>query len=522
MQGAPHQEVVIIDYGSQYAQLIARRVREAKVFCTIRTPAVTADQLRAINPIAVILSGGPRSVYEAGAPSLDKGILDLGVPVLGICYGMQLISHLLGATVKPADHREFGHRSITRTGVGDDGLFAGTPDTQVVWMSHGDQVDAAPGFFDVLAATPTCPAAAVRFHSGSRRLYGLQFHPEVVHSEHGTRVLSNFLTQICGARCDWRMSSFVEEWTRRIQEMTAGKRVLCGVSGGVDSTVAAVLVHRAIGDRLQCVFVDNGLLRAGESDEVVSFFRDSFHMNFTRVDARERFLSELAGVIDPEQKRKIIGRVFVEVFRTEQQRAHEQGAEFLVQGTLYPDVIESQSAFGGPTATIKTHHNVGGLPKDLGFELLEPLRDLFKDEVRALGQELNIPDHLVWRQPFPGPGLAVRLLGAVSEERLDLLRRADLVVREEIARAGLERALWQSFAVLLPIQSVGVMGDGRTYDLTCAVRAVTSVDAMTAEWARLPYDVLAAISRRIVNEVRGINRVVYDISSKPPATIEWE
>jgi GMP synthase (glutamine-hydrolysing) len=304
--------------------------------------------------------------------------------------------------------------------------------------------------------------------------------------------------------------------------MTAGKRVLCGVSGGVDSTVAAVLVHRAIGDRLQCVFVDNGLLRAGESDEVVSFFRDSFHMNFTRVDARERFLSELAGVIDPEQKRKIIGRVFVEVFRTEQQRAHEQGAEFLVQGTLYPDVIESQSAFGGPTATIKTHHNVGGLPKDLGFELLEPLRDLFKDEVRALGQELNIPDHLVWRQPFPGPGLAVRLLGAVSEERLDLLRRADLVVREEIARAGLERALWQSFAVLLPIQSVGVMGDGRTYDLTCAVRAVTSVDAMTAEWARLPYDVLAAISRRIVNEVRGINRVVYDISSKPPATIEWE
>ncbi len=517
-----HQEIVIIDYGSQYAQLIARRVREAKVFCTIKTPKVTAEELRALQPIGVILSGGPNSVYEQGAPSLDAGILDLGVPVLGICYGMQLISHLLGAKVQPAEHREFGHRTIERSGALDHGLFAGTPDSQVVWMSHGDQVEDKAGLFEVLAATASCPAAAVRFRSGTRRLYGLQFHPEVVHSAHGTRVIANFLTEICGARCDWKMSSFIEDWTQRIQELTKGKRVLCGVSGGVDSTVAAVLVHRAIGDRLDCVFVDNGLLRAGESDEVVSFFKDSFHMNFLRVDARERFISSLAGVTDPEQKRKIIGRVFVEVFRAEQQRAQQHGAEFLVQGTLYPDVIESQSAFGGPTATIKTHHNVGGLPKDLGFRLLEPLRDLFKDEVRALGHELGIPDHLVWRQPFPGPGLAVRLLGAITEERLDLLRRADLVVREEIVRAGLERELWQSFAVLLPVQSVGVMGDGRTYDLTCAVRAVTSVDAMTAEWARLPYDVLATISRRIVNEVRGINRVVYDISSKPPATIEWE
>ncbi|MSR75104.1 MAG: glutamine-hydrolyzing GMP synthase [Planctomycetes bacterium] len=517
-----HEEIVIVDYGSQYAQLIARRVREAQVFCRIVTPAVKAADLRERNLRGIILSGGPKSVYEPGAPSLDQEILDLGVPVLGVCYGMQLISHLLGAKVQPAAEREFGHRTLTRNGAADDGLFADTSMEQVVWMSHGDQVRSAEGLFEVLAATPTCPYAAVRFHSAGRRLFGLQFHPEVVHSEHGATLLRNFLFRICGVAGDWRMTSFVEDWTTRIRETVGSGRALCGVSGGVDSTVAAVLMHRALGDRLDCVFVDNGLLRENEAQEVIGFFTDNFPMNFKCVDAGARFIAELRGVSDPEEKRKIIGRIFVEVFRSEQQLAREHGAQFLVQGTLYPDVIESQSVFGGPTATIKTHHNVGGLPKDLGFTLIEPLRDLFKDEVRALGHELGIPDHLVWRQPFPGPGLAVRVLGEVTEERLAVLRKADLVVREEVARAGLERQLWQSFAVLLPVQSVGVMGDGRTYENTCAVRAVTSVDAMTAEWARLPYELLATISRRIVNEVRGINRVVYDISSKPPATIEWE
>ncbi len=522
MASIRHEEIVIVDYGSQYAQLIARRVREAQVFCRIVTPKVKASELQGPQLKGVILSGGPNSVYENGAPTLDPAVLDLGVPVLGICYGMQLISHLLGASVKPAAEREFGHRNLVCNGASDDGLFAGTPATQAVWMSHGDQVHAAEGLFDALAATPTCPYAAVRFKSAGRRLYGLQFHPEVVHSEHGAAVLRNFLFRICGVSGDWRMASFIEEWTARIRETVGTGRALCGVSGGVDSTVAAVLLHRAIGDRLDCVFVDNGLLREGEVHDVIGFFTDNFHMNFKCVSAGPHFLSELKGISDPEQKRKVIGRVFVETFRAEQLLAREHGAQFLVQGTLYPDVIESQSAFGGPTAVIKTHHNVGGLPKDLGFTLIEPLRDLFKDEVRALGHELGIPDHLVWRQPFPGPGLAVRVLGEVTEERLAVLRKADLVVREEITRAGLDRQIWQAFAVLLPVQSVGVMGDGRTYENTCAVRAVTSVDAMTAEWARLPYEVLATISRRIVNEVRGINRVVYDISSKPPATIEWE
>jgi GMP synthase (glutamine-hydrolysing) len=513
-----HEEVVIVDYGSQYNQLIARRVRELEVYCRIVTPSVTAAELKARRPRGIILSGGPASVYAEGAPTLDPDILDLGIPILGICYGLQVIARLLGVHVAPAENREFGHQEIEVTG--SHPLFAETPSRQVVWMSHGDQVSDPGGMFEVLARTASCPNAALTHRT--RPLLGIQFHPEVSHTEHGMQILRNFVRRICGCQGDWAMASFVTEWTDRIKSTVGDDRVLCGVSGGVDSTVAAALVHRAIGDQLICVFVDNGLLREGESEEVVGLFRDNFNMAFRRVDAGARFLEVLAGVIDPEVKRKRIGHAFIESFEGEAKRALAEGARWLVQGTLYPDVIESLSAHGGPSATIKTHHNVGGLPADLGFRLLEPLRDLFKDEVRRLGGELGLPDHLVWRQPFPGPGLAVRVLGEVTELRLAILRHADRIVRDEIEAAGLTRELWQWFAVLLPVQSVGVMGDGRTYENVCAIRAVTSTDAMTAEWARLPMDVLARISRRIVNGVRGINRVVYDISSKPPSTIEWE
>lgn len=513
-----HEEVVVLDYGSQFNQLIARRVREQQVYCRILTPDVTADELREHKPKGIILSGGPASVYDEGAPKLDPAILDLDVPILGICYGMQVVMHLLDSPVEPAQDREFGHRELEVTDAGD--LFFETPSKQVVWMSHGDQVTDPGGLFRVLAKTSTCPNAAV-VHK-DRPIYGIQFHPEVMHTQYGSDILRNFLKRICGSAGDWAMSSFVEEWTEKIKQTVGDDKVVCGVSGGVDSTVAAALVHRAIGDQLTCVFVDNGLLRQNEAQEVVRLFTEHFHMDFRHVDASEKFLEALAGVSDPETKRKRIGHTFIEVFEEEEKRAFEEGARWLVQGTLYPDVIESVSAHGGPSATIKTHHNVGGLPEDLGFQLLEPLRDLFKDEVRRLGGELGLADELVWRQPFPGPGLAVRILGDVTVERLRVLRQADAVVREEVAAAGLERELWQWFAVLLPVQSVGVMGDGRTYEDVCAVRCVTSTDAMTAEWARLPEDVLAKISRRIVNGVRGINRVVYDISSKPPATIEWE
>ncbi len=518
MGAVAHEEILIVDYGSQYAQLIARRARELQVFCRIVTPKVRLEELRGRPLKGIILSGGPASVYEAGAPTLDPRILELPVPILGICYGMQLIAHLKGATVAPAKDREFGHRRLTVTA--DCPLFEGTPPSQVVWMSHGDQVKDPGGLFRAFARTDSCEYAAVQF--GGKPIFGIQFHPEVVHSEHGQRILRNFLFGVCGCRGDWKMASLAEEWVQRIRAEVGTRHAICGVSGGVDSSVAALLVHRAIGDQLHCVFVDNGLLRQGEGDEVAGFFRDRLHVDFRRVDAGPRFLEALAGVEDPEVKRKTIGRVFVDVFRDEQKRARSQGAEYLVQGTLYPDVIESQSAFGGPTATIKTHHNVGGLPEDLGFKLLEPLRDLFKDEVRRLGVELGLDEELVWRQPFPGPGLAVRVLGEITEERLKVLRAADWIVQEEIRAAGLTRSLWQAFAVLLPVRTVGVMGDGRTYENVCAIRAVESTDAMTAEWARLPYEVLATISRRIVNSVRGINRVVYDISSKPPATIEWE
>ncbi|MAG55579.1 MAG: glutamine-hydrolyzing GMP synthase [Planctomycetes bacterium] len=514
---AIHEEVLVVDYGSQFNQLIARRVREQNVFCRVVMPDITAAELRANPPKGIILSGGPASVYDEGAPTLDPEILDLGVPILGICYGMGIIMHVLGSRVEPGE-REFGHRELDV----DDAaaLFIDTPARQVVWMSHGDQVTDPGGIFKVLARTDTCPNAAV-VHK-DKPIYAIQFHPEVAHTEHGKTIITNFLTRVCHCSGDWEMSSFVNEWTERIRELVGDDRVLCGVSGGVDSTVASALVHRAIGDQLTCVFVDNGLLRHHEAEEVVKLFRDNFEMDFRHVDATDQFLAALEGVSDPETKRKRIGHTFIEVFQAEKERAAAAGAKWLVQGTLYPDVIESVSAHGGPSATIKTHHNVGGLPEDLGFQLLEPLRDLFKDEVRRLGTEMGLSDELVWRQPFPGPGLAVRILGDITRERLAVLRQADAIVREEIAAAGLERDLWQWFAVLLPVQSVGVMGDYRTYEDVCAVRAVTSTDAMTAEWARLPGDVLAAISRRIVNGVRGINRVVYDISSKPPSTIEWE
>jgi GMP synthase (glutamine-hydrolysing) len=510
------EEIVIFDFGSQFAQLIARRIRENEVFCRVVTPSAKASEIRSPALRGIILSGGPASVYDKGAPTVDPAILELGVPVLGICYGMQLIAHLCGAKVVPGAEREFGRQELELTGSPE--LFEGTPSRQVVWMSHGDRVETALRDFEVVARTATCATAAIRHVK--RPIHGIQFHPEVTHTEHGSRILGNFLKRICGCGPNWKMASFADQEIAEIRKQVGKANVICGLSGGVDSSVAALLVARAIGDQLTCVFVDNGLLRAGEADEVEKTFRGRFGLNLRRVDASDLFVSRLAGVSDPETKRKIIGRTFIDVFKEEATRI--PGVEFLVQGTLYPDVIESVSFHGGPSATIKSHHNVGGLPEELHFKLIEPLRPLFKDEVRRLGEALGLPDDLVWRQPFPGPGLAVRILGEVDRPRLDLLRACDRVVQEEIARAGLTRSLWQSFAVLLPVRSVGVMGDGRTYDLTCAIRAVTSTDAMTAEWARLPHEVLAAMSRRIVNEVRGINRVVYDISSKPPSTIEWE
>jgi GMP synthase (glutamine-hydrolysing) len=513
---APTEEIVVFDFGSQFAQLIARRIREHEVYCRVVTPKVKAADLRGPALKGIILSGGPASVYDQGAPTIDPAILDLGVPVLGICYGMQLIAHLTGSKVEPGAEREFGRQELDL--VRESALFAKTPGRQVVWMSHGDRVEGSMRDFEVVAKTSTCPTAAVKHRS--RPIWGIQFHPEVTHTEHGTTILGNFLHGICGCKPLWKMAAFADDEIATIRREVGAAHVICGLSGGVDSSVAALLVARAIGNQLTCVFVDNGLLRAGEADDVERTFKGRFGLNLRRVDASDLFLTRLRGVSDPEQKRKIIGKTFIDVFRDEASKI--PGVEFLVQGTLYPDVIESVSFHGGPSATIKSHHNVGGLPDVLGFKLIEPLRPLFKDEVRRLGESIGLPDDLVWRQPFPGPGLAVRILGEIDRPRLELLRACDRIVQEEIARAGLTRSLWQSFAVLLPVRSVGVMGDGRTYDLTCAIRAVTSTDAMTAEWARLPHEVLAAMSRRIVNEVRGINRVVYDISSKPPSTIEWE
>jgi GMP synthase (glutamine-hydrolysing) len=509
-----HQTIIVLDFGSQYTQLIARRLRELAVFSEILPPTTTAEEIRRRAPVGIIFSGGPKSVSEPGAPGVDPAIFEIGTPTLGICYGMQLLTDRLGGAVERAPHREYGLATVSFATSAP--LFAGLPGEARVWASHGDFVARAPEGFEIVATSPNAPVAAIQ-HPG-RKLYGLLFHPEVAHTEHGTDILRNFAFGVCGCRGDWTMASFVEESIARIRQQVGEGRVVCGLSGGVDSTVAAVLLHRAIGDRLTCIFVDNGLLRLNEAEQVrTRFTRLGLPLEF--VDASDLFLDRLDGVSDPERKRKIIGATFIDVF---ERRANELGTfDFLAQGTLYPDVIESVSVIG-PSAAIKSHHNVGGLPERMRFKLVEPLRELFKDEVRAVGTTLGLDDEFVWRQPFPGPGLAVRLLGPATRDRLDLLRRADAVVVDEVRKAGWYRKLWQSFAVLLPVQSVGVMGDGRTYEYTVAIRAVESKDGMTADWARLPHDLLAAISSRIVNEVRGINRVVYDISSKPPATIEWE
>ncbi len=510
--------VLVVDFGTQYCQLIARRIREMGVYSRITVPERTGMMMAAMQPTAVILSGGPRSVYDADAPKLDPQVLAAGVPVLGICYGMQLISDQLGGKVEPSSEgREYGRTNMNL--VAESPLLKGVSAESVVWMSHGDKITALPEGFEILARSEPCPAAAAE--NRERGIYALQFHPEVSHSEFGAEILRNFVLDIAGCSADWEPGCIAERKVAEIQKLVGESgEVVLGLSGGVDSSVAAVLVHRAIGKRLHCVFVDNGLLRKGEREGVESLFCDDYHMDVRVVDARERFLSELAGVTDPEKKRKIIGRVFVEVFKEE--AATLDNAHFLGQGTLYPDVIESVAAHGGATATIKSHHNVGGLPKDLNMQLVEPLRDLFKDEVRALGRELGLPPSLVDRQPFPGPGLAVRCLGEVSEERLTPLREADAIMREEIEAKSLHSNLWQYFAVLLPVQSVGVMGDKRTYEEACVLRVVSSQDAMTADWELLPVDVLQRISNRIINQVSGINRVCLDISSKPPATIEWE
>jgi GMP synthase (glutamine-hydrolysing) len=514
----PNTEVIpILDFGGQYAQLIARRVREAGAFSVLMAPDTSIDDLAALGARGIILSGGPRSVTEPGAPRCDERIFDLGVPVLGICYGMQLGCHILGCEVNAAESREYGRARLSIRDRSD--LLANLPADTSVWMSHGDQVLNVDRQFDVLASTPTCPFAAVRHKK--LPFFGVQFHPEVTHTPHGVDLLRNFLYEICKCRGTWRIADFMNVEVDRIRQQVGASRVICGLSGGVDSSVAAALIHRAVGSQLTCIFVDNGLLRKNERQLVESTFRDHFDIDLRVVDASKEFLGDLNGVTDPQVKRRRIGHRFIDVFRA---AAHGIGADvkFLAQGTLYPDVIESGHGHAGQSANIKLHHNVGGLPEELGFELIEPLRSLFKDEVRQLGEVLGLPSQIVWRHPFPGPGLAVRVLGEVTKSRLDLLRDCDEILLEEIIASNLYRATNQVFAVLLPIQSVGVMGDGRSYESVVAIRAVETQDFMTADWARIPYDVLATISNRIINEVRGVNRVVYDISSKPPATIEWE
>ncbi len=508
--------ILIIDFGSQYNQLIARRVRELEVYCQIEPPEIALEEIRALNPEGIILSGGPASIYEPNSPRVDKGIFDLNIPVLGICYGLQYMVDVLGGKVIQSAKREYGFAElhITRR----EGIFSGVTEDTRCWMSHGDTIDQLPVGFEITAATANTRVAAVE--NQKRQLYGLQFHPEVVHTPEGKKMLENFLFPICGCRKSWTMASFVRNSVEEIRATVGDGKVVLGLSGGVDSSVAAVLLHQAIGNRLTSVFVDNGLLRQDEAEKVRSLFKQHLHMNVRFARARAQFLAALKGVVDPERKRKIIGRVFIEVFDKEARKI--RNVDFLAQGTLYPDVIESRSAFGGPSAVIKSHHNVGGLPRRMKLKLIEPLKHLFKDEVRLLGKELGLSEDMIWRHPFPGPGLGIRIIGEVTEKRLALLRKADAILLEEIKNSGYYRRLWQSFVVLLPLKSVGIMGDQRTYEHIAAIRAVTSDDAMTADWARLPHDLLGGIANRIINEVRGINRVVYDISSKPPSTIEWE